>query len=69
MPWSKKSMPERMQWTEDRCTCGHTVSHHRGGDGRCLECDNQRTWAPGGIVLGGSCLRFQWDGEPRRRAW
>lgn len=53
-------------WTEDKCTCGHPVSKHINGEGRCVACDGENRWSSNGIKL---CNRFQWDEEPRKKTW
>lgn len=58
-------MSEPESWTEDVCTCGHPVSAHKDGDGRCQKCDENRSYGS----LKPACLRFQWNEQPRRRTW
>jgi hypothetical protein len=54
------------QWSEDRCTCGHLVSAHKDGEGRCDGCASNAHWHSVGSKL---CTRYQWNGEPRKRLW
>lgn len=56
---------EKEQWSEDVCTCGHGVSRHTDGDGRCKGCDGYRVWDGDHSI----CLRFQWNSEPRKKVW
>lgn len=58
-------MAEPQSWTEDVCTCGHPVSVHQNGDGRCRKCDQARSYDSKKSL----CLRFQWNEQPRRRTW
>lgn len=61
---------ETKSWTEDKCTCGHGTSKHANGDGRCDGCDDDRHWHSGPADRKPPvCLRFQWNGEERKRTW
>lgn len=60
-------MTER-EWSRDVCTCGHEdASHADLGRGRCTRCDSIASWEK--PSKGAPCTRYQWNGEPRKRAW
>lgn len=62
-------MSEQAQWSEDVCTCGHVASAHADrGAGRCRECDDVASYATD-KTRAPLCLRYQWNGEDRRRTW
>jgi hypothetical protein len=59
---------ERAVWSEDVCTCEHPQSKHRDGAGYCVECAGIHAYGSAG-PLDPPCMRYQWNGEPRRRIW
>lgn len=56
---------EEATWTVDICTCKHPVTAHKDGSGSCEGCADAKFW---GRPSAG-CMRYQWNGEPRRRTW